>query len=100
MMSRRLDIRSYFIFVYVYSYYYNHDAGNPALDHHNGGGCPPHPGRWRLPSKRTHFAKEVVTMIDVNTVIALIMLALTAVGLGIQIASYINSKNDRPSDKL
>ena len=39
-------------------------------------------------------------MIDVNTVIALIMLALTAVGLGIQIASYINSKNDRPSDKL
>ena len=98
-MSRKLDIHSYFIFAYVYSYY-NHDAGNPALDHHNGGGCPPHPGRWRLPSKRTHFAKEVVTMIDVNTVIALIMLALTAVGLGIQIASYINTKNDRPSNKL
>jgi len=34
-------------------------------------------------------------MIDVNTVIALIMPALTAVGPGIQIESYINTKSGR-----
>lgn len=35
-------------------------------------------------------------MIDVNTVIALIMLVLTAVGLGKQIAFYINTKKRSP----
>ena len=40
-------------------------------------------------------------MIDIDTVIAIITLAVTAIGLGLQIASYINaSKNDRPSSKM
>ena len=44
--------------------------------------------------------KEVITMIDIDTVIAIITLVVTAIGLGLQIASYINtSKNDRPSSK-
>ena len=44
--------------------------------------------------------KEVVTMIDIDTVIAIITLAVTAIGLGLQIASYINaSKNDRPTSQ-
>ncbi len=47
-----------------------------------------------------HFAEEVVTMISIDTVIAVITLVITAVGLGLQIASYINTKNDRPSCKL
>ena len=38
-------------------------------------------------------------MICIDTVIALIMLAITAAGFGLQIASYINTKNDRPSRK-
>ena len=40
-------------------------------------------------------------MIDIDTVIAIITLVVTAIGLGLQIASYINSsKNDRPSPKM
>ena len=40
-------------------------------------------------------------MIEIDTVIAIITLAVTAIGLGLQIASYINSsKNDRPSCKM
>ena len=40
-------------------------------------------------------------MIDINTVIAVITLVITAVGFGLQLASYINTKNDRPtSSKL
>ena len=69
-------------------------------DHHNGGGCPPHQGRWRLPPKALLSPKEVVTMISIDTVIAVITLVITAVGFGLQLASYINTKNNRPSDKL
>ena len=44
--------------------------------------------------------KEVVTMIDIDTVTAIITLVVTAIGLGLQIASYINSsKNDRPTSQ-
>lgn len=50
--------------------------------------------------QKRFFAKEVVTMISIDTVIAVITLVVTAVGLGLQLASYINTKNDRPSDKL
>ncbi len=39
-------------------------------------------------------------MIDIDTVIAIITLVVTAIGLGLQIASYINtSKNDRSTSK-
>ena len=67
------------------------------MGHHHGGGCPPITGRRvTLP-----HVKEVVTMIDIDTVIAIITLVVTAIGLGLQIASYINSsKNDRPSSKM
>ena len=45
--------------------------------------------------------KEVVTMIDIDTVIDIIILAVTAVGLGLQLEEYINSsKNDRRPHKL
>ena len=51
--------------------------------------------------KSIYFAREVVTIIDINTVIAVITLVITAVGFGLQLASYINTKNDRPtSSKL
>ena len=72
-------------------------AGLPALDHHNGGGCPPHQGRWRLPPKALLSPKEVVTMISIDTVIAVITLVITSVGLGLQLASYMNTKNNRRS---
>ncbi len=39
-------------------------------------------------------------MISIDTVIAVITLVITSVGLGLQIASYINTKNDRRSSKL
>ena len=39
-------------------------------------------------------------MISIDTVIAVITVVITSVGLGLQIASYINTKNDRPSCKL
>ena len=39
-------------------------------------------------------------MIDTDTVIAIVTLTVTAIGLGLQIASYINeSKNDRSTSK-
>ena len=41
----------------------------------------------------------VVTMISIDTVIAIVTLTVTSVGLGLQIASYMNTKNDRPSSK-
>ena len=70
-------------------------------DHHYGGGCPLRSGEVAAPSKTIYFAKEVVTMIDINTVIAVITLVITAVGFGLQLASYINTKNNRPtSSKL
>ena len=50
--------------------------------------------------QKRFFAKEVVSMISIDTVIAVITLVVTAVGLGLQLASYINTKNDRPSSKL
>ena len=40
-----------------------------------------------------------VTMISIDTVIAIVTLTVTSVGLGLQIASYMNTKNDRPSSK-
>ena len=74
-------------------------AGIPAQDHHNGGGCPPHQGRWRLPPKAFLSPKEVVTMISIDTVIAVITLVITSVGLGLQFASYMNTKNNRRSQE-
>ena len=38
-------------------------------------------------------------MISIDTVIAVITLVITSVGLGLQLASYMNTKNDRPSSK-
>ena len=44
--------------------------------------------------------KEVITMIDVGVMINIVILAITAVGLGLQFATYINeSKNDRRAPK-
>ena len=60
----------------------------------------PHQGRWRLPPKALLSPKEVVTMISIDTVIAVITLVITSVGLGLQLASYMNTKNDRPSSKM
>ena len=40
-----------------------------------------------------------VTMISIDTVIAIVTLTVTSVGPGLQIASYMNTKNDRPSTK-
>ena len=52
-------------------------------------------------SLQKHFSpEEVVTMISIDTVIAIITLVITAVGFGLQLASYINTKNDRPSSKM
>jgi hypothetical protein len=59
----------------------------------------PHQGRRRLPPNRIISLKEVVTMISIDTVIAIVTLTVTSVGLGLQIASYMNTKNDRPSSK-
>ena len=59
----------------------------------------PHQGRWRLPPERFISPEEVVTMISIDTVIAIVTLTVTSVGLGLQIASYMNTKNDRPSSK-
>ena len=59
--------------------------------------CPPHQGRWRLPPKAFLSPKEVVTMISIDTVIAVITLVITSVGLGLQFASYMNTKNNRRS---
>ena len=39
-------------------------------------------------------------MISIDTVIAVITLVITSVGFGLQLASYMNTKNNRPSDKL
>ena len=51
------------------------------------------------PSETFKSAKEVVTMISIDTVIALIMLAITAASFILQLASFINTKNDRLSSK-
>ena len=59
----------------------------------------PHQGRWRLPPTRIISLKEVVTMISIDTVIAIVTLTVTSVGPDLQIASYMNTKNDRPSSK-
>ena len=40
-------------------------------------------------------AEEVVTMVSIDTVLAVITLDMTAVGFGLQLASYINTKTDR-----
>ncbi len=39
-------------------------------------------------------------MISIDTVIAVITLVITSVGFGLQLASYMNTKNDRPSSKM
>ena len=38
-------------------------------------------------------------MISIDTVTAVITLVITAVGLGLQFASYINTKNNRRSQE-
>ncbi len=43
--------------------------------------------------------REVMFMSSIDTVIAVITLGITAAGFGLQLASYINTKVDRPSDK-
>ena len=71
--------------------------GYPCTGHHHGGGCP----LCHREACNPPLRKEVTTMIDIDTVIAIITLAVTATGLGLQIASYINlSKNDRPSSRM
>ena len=59
----------------------------------------PHQGRWQLAPERFISPEEAVTMISIDTVIAFVTLTVTSVGLGLQIASYMNTKNDRPSSK-
>ena len=47
--------------------------------------------------KSIYFVREVVTMIDINTVITVITLVITAVGFGLQLAYYIYTKKRSPT---
>ena len=66
------------------------------MGHHNGGSRPPaSKGRKRLPSKTINNAEEVCLYVRIKTVLSIIGITIAVVGLGLQIASYINTKVDR-----
>ena len=77
--------------------------GNPAFcfkGHLYGGGCPLRLQGGKRYSLRQSVLRRYSALISIDTVIAFTAAVIAAVGLGLQIASYINTKVDRStSDK-